>query len=125
MKHDHKQSNIVQLGRKPAAETEPEAHVDPVCKMFVTPETAAAKYEFNATTYYFCNPGCKTKFAADPEKYLSTTAAQSHGETERDHSKHSKTEITDRESEIEYTCPMHPEIVQIGPGSCPICGMAL
>jgi Cu+-exporting ATPase len=125
MKHDHKQSNIVQLGRKPAVETEPETHVDPVCKMFVTPETAAAKYEYNGTTYYFCNPGCKTKFAADPQKYLSTAETQRRGETEGGHSDHPKSKIQNPQSEIEYTCPMHPEIVQIGPGSCPICGMAL
>ena len=71
MKHDHSKENVVQHGRKPADESKSEPHVDPVCKMFVTPETAAAKYDYNGTTYYFCNQGCKTKFAADPEKLLS------------------------------------------------------
>jgi Cu+-exporting ATPase len=125
MKHDHSNSNIIQLGRKPANAPEPETHVDPVCKMLVTRETAAAKYEYEGTTYYFCNPGCKAKFAADPEKYLATTEAQRHGETEHGHPDHSESEIRNPKSEIEYTCPMHPEIVQFGPGSCPKCGMAL
>ncbi len=122
-------SGLVQLGRKPAVE-QPEPHVDPVCKMLVTPETAAAKYEYAGTTYYFCMPGCKTKFAADPERYLLTAETQSHGEErqetgDRRQEKNPHSAFRDPKSEVEYTCPMHPEIVQIGPGSCPICGMAL
>jgi Cu+-exporting ATPase len=104
MKHDH--SNLVQLGRKPA-EPAQEPHVDPVCKMLVTPETAAAEYEYNGTTYYFCNTACKERFAAEPGRFLSEPPDTAGG------------------SDIEYTCPMHPEVVQIGPGTCPICGMAL
>ncbi|MBX3245251.1 MAG: YHS domain-containing protein, partial [Acidobacteria bacterium] len=49
-------SGLVQLGRRPVAD-EPQPHVDPVCKMLVTAETAAAKYEYAGTTYYFCMPG--------------------------------------------------------------------
>ncbi|MBX3288549.1 MAG: heavy metal translocating P-type ATPase [Acidobacteria bacterium] len=133
---EHKQpkntSGLVQLGRKPVVE-EPQPHIDPVCKMLVTPETAAAKYEYAGTVYYFCMPGCKTKFAADPERYLSTAETQSHGELEAEtrsgaddisgHTNDQRSTINDQS--IEYTCPMHPEILQIGPGSCPICGMAL
>ncbi len=48
--------------------------VDPVCGMTVNPATAAGKYDYNGTTYYFCNPGCLTKFKADPEKYLAPVA---------------------------------------------------
>jgi Cu+-exporting ATPase len=115
MKHDHPpSSNLVQLGRKKTEPT-PEPHIDPVCKMLVTPETAAGKYDYNGTTYYFCNPGCKTKFAAETERYLSDAPDVGNDESA----------ISDPQSAIEYTCPMHPEIVQIGPGSCPICGMAL
>ena len=83
---------------------------DPVCKMLVTPETAAASYEYGGETYYFCAVSCRDRLAADPERYLSLTA--------RNAKKASR-------SDIEYTCPMHPEVVQIGPGSCPKCGMAL
>jgi Cu+-exporting ATPase len=90
------------------------AHTDPVCRMSVDPATAAAEYEYNGTKYYFCAVRCKERFAADPEKFLAPK-----------HSDESKSQIPDPNSEIEYTCPMHPEIVQIGPGSCPICGMAL
>lgn len=80
---------------------------DPVCGMRVSPETAAGKNEHNGETYYFCATGCLEKFKADPEKFLNPQPAE------------------DLPQDVEYTCPMHPEIVQIGPGSCPICGMAL
>src|SRR6185503_13428724 len=69
-------SQPVQLGRNKAEA--PETHVDPVCKMLVTPETAASSYEYNGETYYFCNPNCKDKFAADPQKYLGDTHEHSH-----------------------------------------------
>lgn len=113
---------MVQLGRKAAPEMQQETHVDPVCKMLVTPETAAATYEYEGKTYYFCNPGCKTKFAAEPEKFLSEPPASVESQS-HDSPNGSASHAPD--SEIEYTCPMHPEIVQIGPGTCPICGMAL
>ncbi|MEJ2377690.1 MAG: heavy metal translocating P-type ATPase [Pseudolabrys sp.] len=80
---------------------------DPVCGMSVDPATAKHSAEHAGQTYYFCCQGCKTKFAADPEKYLKPR---------------------EPEPVIEgaiYTCPMHPEIRQEGPGTCPICGMAL
>jgi Cu+-exporting ATPase len=83
---------------------------DPVCGMSVDPHTAKLKAEVGGRTYYFCSPGCRTKFLENPGKYLGrdTKAA------------------TDPVPEgTIYTCPMHPEIRQVGPGSCPICGMAL
>ena len=84
--------------------------VDPVCGMSVQPETAAGKYEFEGKTYYFCSGGCLTRFRQDPQQFLKQKKNERlHGESKG----------------VEYTCPMHPEIVQIGPGSCPICGMAL
>lgn len=82
---------------------------DPVCGMDVDPHTAQHKAEHGGRTYYFCCSGCRTKFAADPEKYLSGR----------------KEAAAPLPEGTEYTCPMHPEIRQIGPGSCPICGMAL
>ncbi|HMO80429.1 MAG TPA: heavy metal translocating P-type ATPase [Pyrinomonadaceae bacterium] len=113
----NKTGQFVQLGRKPAEPVD-EPHIDPVCKMFVMPETAAASYEYNGETYYFCMPGCKAKFASDPEKYLAPPVESTHDDS-------GQSAIRDPQSAIEYTCPMHPEIIQIGPGSCPICGMAL
>ncbi len=84
--------------------------VDPVCGMTVAPETSAGKYDFEGETYYFCSTGCMNKFKQNPASFL--------------HEK--KEKILEAESlGVEYTCPMHPEIVQIGPGSCPKCGMAL
>lgn len=82
---------------------------DPVCNMSVDPARAAGSSVYKGKTYYFCSTGCVAKFEADPEKYLRPR----------------KTETVAPPARAEYTCPMHPEVVQIGPGSCPICGMAL
>ena len=84
--------------------------VDPVCGMRVAPETAVGNYDFNGETYYFCAQSCLNKFRQNPKSFLEEK----------------KEEKLEAESKgKEYTCPMHPEIVQIGPGSCPKCGMAL
>ena len=88
----------------------PVLHRDPVCGMNVTEAGAAGKVEHDARVYYFCALSCVQKFKADPLKYLQPQAP---AET-----------VTASEA-AEYTCPMHPEIVQKGPGMCPICGMAL
>jgi P-type Cu+ transporter len=80
--------------------------LDPVCGMPVDREHAAGESTYQGQTYYFCSAGCAAKFEADPEKYLHPDA---------------RLEPMD----VEYTCPMHPEVRQIGPGSCPKCGMAL
>ncbi len=85
--------------------------LDPVCGMTVSPETAVGSFLYKNKTYYFCAPGCLNKFRQNPEYYLAP----------RQEKVQEKAEAAD----VEYTCPMHPEIVQIGPGSCPICGMAL
>ncbi|HLU69925.1 MAG TPA: YHS domain-containing protein, partial [Fibrobacteria bacterium] len=67
--------------------------LDPVCGMLIDPATAAGHSEYNGQTIYFCNPGCKKKFDADPERYLSPRAAvEEPGDPTRT-----------------YTCPMHPE----------------
>ena len=58
-------------------------------------------------TYYFCSAGCRAKFAADPDRFLSDRVPEP------------------ARPDAVYTCPMHPEVRQVGPGSCPICGMAL
>ncbi len=81
---------------------------DPVCGMTVDPATAKHRFDYEGETYYFCSAGCRTKFSADPTAYLGDP----------------KPKANVPEGTI-YTCPMHPEIHQVGPGSCPICGMAL
>src|ERR1044072_5327927 len=88
------------------------AVIDPVCRMEVEPETAAASYEYHGQTYYFCHPSCTEKFSANPEKYL-------HPEIASNEPAHASSR------EVEYTCPMDPEVRQMGPGACPKCGMAL
>lgn len=80
---------------------------DPVCGMEVNPETAAGSTEYAGASYFFCSKGCLEKFRSTQEKYLE------------------KSENRLEEEADEFTCPMHPQIVQPGPGSCPICGMAL
>jgi Cu+-exporting ATPase len=81
---------------------------DPVCGMTVDPATSRHRFDHRGETFHFCSAGCRTKFVTDPEQYLSK----------------SKAKAAMPEGTI-YTCPMHPQIRQVGPGSCPICGMAL
>ncbi|MDK2748873.1 MAG: heavy metal translocating P-type ATPase [Brevundimonas sp.] len=81
---------------------------DSVCGMSVDPATTAHRASHDGQDYFFCSAGCQSKFVADPARYL--------------------TQGTQAEPVIPgaiYTCPMHPEIRQEGPGSCPICGMGL
>jgi Cu+-exporting ATPase len=90
----------------------PAAHIekDPVCGMDVDPASAAAHHEHAGSTYHFCSNGCFEKFKANPARYLKPRTAEAPPPAPAD---------------SEYTCPMHPEIRQIGPGTCPKCGMAL
>ncbi|MBR1125995.1 heavy metal translocating P-type ATPase [Bradyrhizobium lablabi] len=82
--------------------------IDPVCGMKVDPATARHRFAWKGQDYFFCSARCRERFSADPENFLKA-----------------------REPELPapagtiYTCPMHPEIRQVGPGTCPICGMAL
>jgi len=82
---------------------------DPVCGMDVDPHTAKHRTVHDGHPYYFCSNGCREKFTADPQKYLNKDVAKP----------------APVDPGAIYTCPMHPEIRQVGPGSCPICGMAL
>ena len=82
---------------------------DLVCGMIVDPHTAKHRYEYGVRTYYFCSAHCKEKFANAPAQYLTSET---------------KPALPVPEGTI-YTCPMHPQIRQVGPGNCPICGMAL
>ena len=83
--------------------------IDPVCGMSIDPAGAAGSSAYDGAQYFFCSPGCKQKFDADPAKYVEPQEPAPQAAP----------------SATEYTCPMHPEIRQPGPGSCPKCGMAL
>ncbi|ADP70038.1 heavy metal translocating P-type ATPase [Rhodomicrobium vannielii ATCC 17100] len=95
-------------GKKGAEDTRA---VDPVCGMSVDPHTAKHRAKYEGRDYYFCCDGCKTKFEADQRRWLDKDSAP-------------PAPVPVPEGAV-YTCPMHAEIRQIGPGSCPICGMAL
>src|SRR5216684_1899000 len=110
----------------------PPKHKDPVCGMMVAPEKAAAKLEHAGKTYYFCSKSCTERFSRDPETFLAApgTAEMDHASAPRGHGamEHAGAiapVAASEERKIRYTCPMHPEIIRFGPGSCPICGMAL
>jgi P-type Cu+ transporter len=102
--HDHTHRNHAQ-----GHQADGDATVrDPVCGMAVDPATSQHRFDYQGETHYFCSAGCRTKFAADPKSWLDKTAVNA-----------------DAPEGAIYTCPMHPQIRQVGPGSCPICGMAL
>ncbi len=85
--------------------------IDPVCGMSVDPHTTQHRAAHEGRTYYFCSAGCQAKFTAEPARYLALQGGR-------------QPAARVPEGTI-YTCPMHPEIRQPGPGNCPICGMAL
>jgi P-type Cu+ transporter len=111
---------------------------DPVCGMSVDPAKAAGKVEHKGKTYYFCSKRCAERFAQEPDKFLALPGTagmeHAHGHTgasapaEHGHMHHAPATTATTSSNAQgarYTCPMHPEVVQIGPGTCPKCGMAL
>jgi Cu+-exporting ATPase len=85
--------------------------LDPVCGMTIAPQDAVGHIDYKGATYHFCSQSCLDKFRASPETYLGPTATEPQQHAHRD--------------TREYTCPMDPEVRQIGPGACPKCGMAL
>ena len=88
---------------------------DPVCGMDVDPKNPAGRFELKGETYFFCSQNCLQRFSKSPEEYL--------------HQEWKKRKVAESTAalpkDVIYTCPMHPEVRQVGPGSCPICGMAL
>lgn len=86
--------------------------IDPVCGMTVDPINAAGSYSHNGTAYHFCSKHCLQKFKARPEAFLAAPSEVA-------------PVATSATVAGKYTCPMHPEVVQDGPGTCPKCGMAL
>jgi P-type Cu+ transporter len=95
---------------KPTDITESATSLDPVCGMTVDLTANKPSHRHDGADYHFCSQGCHDKFAADPDHYLSGT--------------HKKIDQSLPSGTL-YTCPMDPEIIQEGPGTCPICGMAL
>ena len=105
--------------------------LDPVCGMNVEPDEAAAKVDYEGNRYYFCSENCAQSFRAEPGRYVSHSVASRHSaphpvswqtpSRESAHRSASPESVRARQ----YTCPMHPEVIQAGPGSCPKCGMAL
>ncbi|PMP70714.1 MAG: copper-translocating P-type ATPase [Thermodesulfovibrio aggregans] len=114
--------------------------IDPVCKMLIEDKDAAETSIYKGITYYFCSKHCKEKFDKNPEIYLTeepstsltkeiTLKSSIHREDHKHCPKcgHASKPITPAGSQakVEWTCPMHPEIIRDAPGICPICGMAL
>ncbi|MDX6530799.1 MAG: P-type Cu+ transporter [Blastocatellia bacterium] len=121
---------------------------DPVCGMTVDPHRAAGSLEYNEHRYFFCGPGCLTKFRADPKRFLNPIVSQRAPQKESakaDYTCPMHPEVSEPKAtscpkcgmalepstatlpkeKIEYTCPMHPQIIRDAPGFCPICGMTL
>ncbi|HEY0570871.1 MAG TPA: heavy metal translocating P-type ATPase [Enterovirga sp.] len=92
---------------------------DPVCGMTVDPETTAHHHELGGATYHFCSAGCRTKFIANPDRYLNPP------EQDPTVTHPAMGSLPEAAQGAVWTCPMHPEIRRDGPGTCPICGMAL
>src|SRR5262245_60376820 len=101
------------LGLPLVSQPGPAGAVDPVCGMTVDPARSPS-HAYDGTTYYFCCPHCLARFRADPAKYLNKASRE----------RKRPEEVPGPPGAI-YTCPMHPEIEQDHPGSCPLCGMAL
>ena len=122
-------------------------HLDPVCGMTIEEEDAVGTHQHDGVSYYFCNPSCLERFAADPSQFLAPATAATtpappgaaficpmdpevHSSTPGACPKCGMALEPDMSNPaafttVEYTCPMHPEIVRDAPGACPICGMAL
>lgn len=108
--HDHKKQSAD--GRH---EHDKSLVTDPVCGMRIDPTTTkGGSSRFNESSYYFCNPKCKLKFDVNPASYLNKELAAS-----------TNSSTGSGLMNAVYTCPMHPDVRQKGPGNCPICGMAL
>jgi Cu+-exporting ATPase len=107
--HDHADVAAAHAGHADGShQSEAIVGIDPVCGMKVNPATAKHRFSYQGADYFFCGARCRERFAAEPDKFLAPK----------------QPEPTAPAGAV-YTCPMHPEVWQVGPGSCPICGMAL
>src|SRR6185503_14680904 len=126
--------------RDEASAKKGEAVIDPVCGMTVDPDSAAGSYDYQKKTYYFCSQHCLEKFRKDPDAFLAPPQAtttplvgiQRAASQHRADNQISAGPAPGRTLDVGlgtldsgYTCPMHPEVIRDGPGTCPICGMAL
>ncbi len=111
--HYLEQMNRVEIPAAISADVDKTA-TDPVCGMKVDPRTSTRRFTYKNIDYFFCSDRCKTRFEVEPEKFLAPKHDHAHPALEA----HAPADAI-------YTCPMHPEIQQVGPGSCPKCGMAL
>ena len=101
----------------------PKTATDPVCGMSVDPAAAKHSHTHAGTTYYFCCAGCRAKFEADPNRYLAAAASPDAG---WGHGAAPGADLpAEAAAETWFSCPMCPEVRQLGPGACPKCGMAL
>ncbi len=107
--HAHSHGSHDRRSPEHRGQAEASGTIDPVCGMSVDPHTTPHRHTHQGHPYYFCSADCRSKFAADPARYVSAGAASA----------------PPVPAGAIYTCPMHPEIRQPGPGACPICGMAL
>lgn len=107
--HDHEHAHQ-HAEHEPAEHDQHVAHTvkDPVCGMTVDPHSTKHHADYAGQTYHFCSVGCREKFIAEPTHYLGERVA-----------------APPAIPGAIYTCPMHPEVQQVGPGACPKCGMAL
>src|SRR5690606_32195080 len=88
---------------------QPAQAVDPVCGMTVDPAATAHLADHDGERFHFCSASCRTRFVANPQRYLDPGSPEPEAAAPG----------------AIYTCPMHPEVRQVGPGACPKCGMAL
>ena len=104
---DHVHEHHASTDQAPPA---PATIKDPVCGMNVDPAESKHRTEHDGQSFHFCCAGCKARFEIDPERYLAKVVAK---------------DVAPAPEGAVFTCPMHPEVRQANPGSCPICGMAL
>lgn len=150
---DNKEKKLPILGGSPMQASSKGTAKDPVCGMNVNPAKAAGSYEYAGRTYFFCCKSCLTRFGAEPAKYATTTTVAPRpspvaGEKDKNVVSRPSLVVSEETSDQrpttndavavssdqrlatgiqphEYTCPMHPDVRQRGPGACPKCGMAL
>ena len=106
--HGHEHLGHERQGHAGQAPTGGKEHIDPICGMTVD-DSSPRRFDFDRNTYFFCSDHCLKKFSAQPAKYVQSGGG---GPAPAD-------------DQRVYTCPMHPEVRQVGPGTCPKCGMAL
>jgi Cu+-exporting ATPase len=109
-RHGHDPKDVKPMDPNSVSEADGRVR-DPVCGMAVNPRTTPHRHEHEGSTHYFCSARCLAKFRDEPMRYVAPAAAT--------------TPAPPSPPDAIYTCPMHPEVRQVGPGACPICGMAL